>query len=127
MILILQHTEEAQHRLFLGYEDIMRQPRVQAERLACFLNSKFGKRVLPIQAMVDAVEPQLWRNNCDIPFEQAAEATSEQKALYAFTRRKIDNPLEPFDVTKYPLPPGYLEFLNVQEALLKAYREFEHQ
>ena len=127
MMLILQHTEDAQHRLFLGYEDIVRYPRVQAERLACFLNSKFGKRVSPIQAMVDAVEPQLWRNNCDIPFEQVAEATSEQKALYAFARQKIDNPLEPFDVTKYPLPPGYLEFLNVQEALLKAYREFEHQ
>ena len=25
MTLILQHTEDAQHRLFLGYEDIMRQ------------------------------------------------------------------------------------------------------
>ena len=127
MTLILQHTEDAQHRLFLGYEDIVRQPHVQAEKLACFLNSKFGKRVSPIQAIVDAVEPQLWRNNCDIPFEQVAEATSEQKTLYAFARQKIDNPLEPFDVTKYPLPPGYLEFLNVQEALLKAYREFEHQ
>ena len=127
MMLILQHTEDAQHRLFLGYEDIVRQPRAQAEKLACFLNSKFGKRVSPIQAMVDAVEPQLWRNNCDIPFEQVTEATLEQKALYGFARRKIDNPLEPFDVTKYPLPPGYLEFLNVQEALLKAYREFEHQ
>ena len=127
MTLILQHTEDAQHRLFLCYEDIMRQPRVQAKQLACFLNPKFGKRVSPIQAMVDAVEPQLWRNNCDIPFEQVTEATSEQKALYAFTRQKIDNPLEPFDVTKYPLPPGTLEFLNIQEALLKAYREFEHQ
>ncbi|MCE2412397.1 sulfotransferase [Candidatus Poribacteria bacterium] len=127
MTLILQHTEDVQHRLFFGYEDIMHNRCAQAERLACFLNSKLGKRVSPIQAMVDAVEPQLWRNNCGIPFEQVAEATAEQKALYAFARRKIDNPFEPFDVTKYPLPPGYLEFLNIQEALLKAYRELEHQ
>ena len=127
MTLILQHTEDAQHRLFLGYEDIMRQPRAQAERLAGFLNAKFGKRVSPIQAMVDAVEPQLWRNDCGTPFGQVAEATWEQKALYAFARQKIDNPFEPFDVAKYPLPPGYLEFLNVQEALLKAYRKLEHQ
>jgi hypothetical protein len=69
----------------------------------------------------------LWRNDCGTPFEQVTEATSEQKALYAFARRKIDNPFEPFDVAKYPLPPGYLEFLNVQEALLKACRELEHQ
>ena len=125
MTLILRHTEDAQHRLFLGYEDIMCDPYVQAEKLATFLNAKFGQRDLPIQAIVDAVEPQLWRNNCDVPFEQVTEATSEQKALYAFARRKIDNPLEPFDVTKYPLPPGTLEFLNIQEALLKACRRLE--
>ena len=127
MTLILQHTEDAQHRLFLGYEDIVRQPRAQAKRLACFLNSKFGKQISPIQEMIDAVEPELWQNDCGTPFEQVTEATSEQKALYAFARRKIDNPFAPFDATKYPLPPGYLEFLNVQEALLKAYRELEHR
>ena len=125
MMQILQHTEDAQHRLFLGYEDIMRNPRAQAERVACFLNSKFGKRVSPIQMMVDVVEPELWRNDCGIPFEQVPEATSAQKALYTFVRRKIDNPFEPFDVAKYPLPPGYLEFLNVQEALLKTCRELK--
>ena len=70
---------------------------------------------------------ELWRNDCDIPFEQITEATSEQKALYAFIKQKINNPFEPFDVTKYPRPPGYREFLNIQEALLKACRELEHQ
>ena len=123
MTLILQHTEDAQHRIFLSYEDIIRNPCMQAEKLTDFLNAKFGNQVSPIQAMVDVVESQLWRNDCGVPFEQAAEATTQQKALYAFARRKIDNPFEPFDAAKYPLPPGYLEFLNVQEALLKAYRE----
>ena len=125
MTLILQHTEGAQHRLFLGYEDIMRKPRVQAERLAEFLNSKFGSRISPIQTMVDAVDPRLWRNDCRMPFDQVPEATESQKALYSFARQKIEDPLEPFDITKYPLPPGYLEFLNIQEALLKACRELE--
>ena len=125
MTLILQHTEDAQHRIFLSYEDIIRNPCMQAEKLTDFLNAKFGNQVSPIQAMVDVVESQLWRNDCGVPFEQAAEATTQQKALYAFARRKIDNLFEPFDAAKYPLPPGYLEFLNVQEALLKAYRELK--
>ena len=60
-----------------------------------------------------------------MPFDQVPEATESQKALYSFVRRKIKNALEPFDIEKYPLPPGYLEFLNVQEALLKACRELE--
>ena len=125
MTLILQHTEDAQHRLFIGYEDITRQPLVQAERLAEFLNSKFENQISPIQAMVDAVDPRLWRNDCRMPFDQVPEATEAQKALYSFARQKIENPLEPFDITKYPLSPGYLEFLNIQEALLKACRELE--
>ena len=125
MTLILQHTEGAQHRLFLGYEDIVRQPRTQAERLIKFLNPIFGKHDFPVQSMVDVIESQLWRNDCGIPFEQITEATQEQKTLYTFTRQKIENPFEPFDIAKYPLPPGYLEFLNVQEALLKACRKLE--
>ena len=125
MRLILQHTEDAQHRIFLGYEDIIRNPRPQAERLADFLNSKFGKRVSSIQDMVNVVEPRLWRNDSGVPFEQVVEATPEQKALYTFVRQKIGNPFVPFDIAKYPLPPGYLEFLNVQEALLKACRELK--
>ena len=86
---------------------------------------KVWKASFTDQMMVDAVEPQLWRNDCGTPFEQVAEATSEQKALYAFAKQKIDNPFEPFDVAKYPLPPGYLEFLNVQEAFLKTCRELK--
>ena len=127
MTLILQHTEDARHRLFLSYEDIMRNPRSQVERLTGFLNSKFGNQGSSIQSMVDVVEPQLWRNNCGIPFDRVTEATPEQKTLYAFIKQKINNPFEPFDITKYPLPPGYCEFLNIQEALLKACRELEHQ
>ena len=75
--------------------------------------------------MADVVEPQLWRNDCGIPFEQVAEATAEQKALYAFARRKIDDPFEPFDAAKYPLPLRYLEFLSIQEAFLKVCRRLE--
>ena len=125
MTLILQHTEDAQHRLFLSYEEIMHKPRVQAERLAEFLNARFENRISPIQAMVDAVDPRLWRNDCRMPFDQVPEATQAQKALYSFARQKIENPLKPFDIAKYPCPPGYLEFLNIQEALLEACRELE--
>ena len=120
MTLILQHTEDAAHRLFLEYEEIVGEPRVQAERLSGFLNSKFGNRVSRTEAMVEVVESRLWRNNCRIPFEEVPEATTQQKALYAFVRQKVKNPLAPFEIAEFPLPPGYREFLNIQEALLKA-------
>lgn len=125
MTLILRHTEDAAHRLFVGYEDIVRNPHVQAERLSNYLNSKLENRGLRIQAMVDAVDSRLWRNNCGISFDRAPEATEHQKALYAFARQKIIDPFHPFDSARYPMPPGYLEFLNIQEALLKACRDLE--
>ena len=56
MTLILRHTEDAAHRLFVGYEDIMRKPHVQAERLSNFLNSKFENRDSRIQPMADTVD-----------------------------------------------------------------------
>lgn len=125
MTLILRHTEDAAHRLFVGYEDIVRNPHVEAERLSNYLNSKFENQGSRIQAMADSVDSQLWRNNCGIPFDRVPEATEHQKALYAFTKQKIIDPFQPFDSARYPLPPGYLEFLNIQEALLKACRDLE--
>ena len=125
MTLILEHTEGAAHRLVVSYEDLMRKPREQAERLSDFLASKSGSRLARVQAMVEAVDPRLWRNNCMIPFEEVSEATEQQRVLYAFVRRKVSNPLEPFDVGEFPFPPGDLEFLNIQEALLKACRDLE--
>ncbi len=121
---ILQHTDDTPHKLFVAYEDVVRDPQVQAERLCEFLNSRFDNRGR-VQEMIQAVDRTLWRNDNKIPFDQSAEATAQQKALYSFALRKIDNPFEPFDQTRYPMPPGAFEFLNIQEALLKASRNSE--
>ncbi|MDE0044060.1 MAG: hypothetical protein OXT74_18600, partial [Candidatus Poribacteria bacterium] len=120
MIQILEHTGSA-HRLFIAYEEVLREPRAQAQRLDAFLNSRFGNRVSRLNEMVDVVDSQLCHHNCDIPFHSLPEATCEQKALYAFLRSMIDNPHQPFDKTAYPMSPGYLEFLKIQDALLRAY------
>ena len=120
MIQILEHTGSAR-RIFIAFEDVLREPRAQAQRLDAFLNSRFGNRVSRLNEMVDVVNPGLCHHNCEIPFQSAREATSEQKALYAFLQSMIDNPHRPFDKTTYPMPPGYLEVLKVQDALLRAY------
>ena len=119
MMQILEHTEETTHRLFVAYEEIIRNPCAQAQRLSAFLNSRFENRVLSVNEMVDVVNPQLCHHNCNTPFQSLPEATCDQKALYAFVENMIDNPRAPFDKRAYPIPPGYLEFLKIQEILLK--------
>jgi len=106
--------------LFIAYEDVVREPGEQAERLCEFLSSRFGRSESRIQEMSAVVDRKLWRNDCGIPFDQCQEATAEQKAVYAFTRPKVDDSLEPFDRATHPMPPRYLDFLNIQEALLRA-------
>ncbi len=120
MMQILEHTGSAR-RLFIAYEDVLREPFAQAQRLDSFLNSWFGNRVSRIDAMVDAVNPELCHYNCDIPFQSVREATTEQKTLYAALQSMIENPQHPFDKTAYPMQPGYLEFLKIQDALLRTY------
>ena len=120
MIQILKHTGSAR-RIFIAYEDVLREPRAQAQRLDAFLNSRFGNRVSRIDGMVEVVNPELCHHNCDIPFQSVREATREQKALYAVLQSMIDNPQLPFDKTAYPMPSGYLEFLKIQDALLRTY------
>ena len=120
MIQILEHTATAR-RIFIAYEEVLREPRTQAQRLDSFLNSQFGNRVSRVDAMVDAVNPGLCHHNCDIPFQKSPDATCEQKALYAFLQGMVDDPQLPFDKTAYPMPPGYLEFLKIQDALLRTF------
>ena len=121
MMQILEHTKRATHRLFVAYEEVIRKPRDQVQRLSGFLNSRSGDRVSRLNEMVDVVSPKLCHHNCDTPFQSLPEATCEQKALYAFVQSMIDNLREPFDKTAYPMPPGYLEFLKIQDALLREY------
>ena len=119
MMQILEHTKGATHRLFVAYEEVIREPSAQAQRLSGFPNSRSGDRVSRLNEMVGVVNSKLCHHNCDTPFQSLPEATCEQKGLYAFVQIMIDHPQVPFDKTAYPMPPGYLEFLKIQDALLR--------
>ena len=71
--------------------------------------------------MAAAVDGSLWRNHAEIPFEQFGDASEAQKALFAFAKRKVHDVSLPLDETMFPFPSGYLDFLNIQEELLRSY------
>ncbi len=124
MLLILQHTAETERKLFISYEALMQEPWSQAHRLYTFLNQTYAVRVLDdpkIKVMAEAVVPKLWHNRSQIPFAQVHEATHAQKALYHFLERKVKAPFKPFEPAKYPLPPGWREFVQNGEALIRAH------
>jgi hypothetical protein len=130
MSLILAHTEETERKIFIPYEELMQEPRKQADRLYAFLNQNVLNQnncdaIVPnaarIEIMAERVNPALWHNRNQTPFTQIQEATNEQKALYQFVKSKVESPLKKFERTKYPMPPGWIELMKNQEALIRAY------
>jgi hypothetical protein len=122
MLLILEHTEETENKIFIPYEGLVREPFRQAKRLYEFLNQTCEVPVsddMKIQLMAQTVNPKLWRNRSQISFGQIHEATNEQKALYQFIERKVKNPLREFEMAKYPMYARWQEFVKNEEFCVK--------
>ncbi|HVT16728.1 MAG TPA: sulfotransferase [Thermoanaerobaculia bacterium] len=115
MLSILEHCRGERKTLFVPYEELLQNPEEQCRRLGRFLDAECGvvggddERVA---AMAKTVNPELWRNKSQEPFAAVAEATDEQKALFAYLRRKVDDPAEPFDPSLYKLSAGWREYLQ---------------
>ncbi|MBI1924552.1 sulfotransferase [Candidatus Poribacteria bacterium] len=122
MLLILEHTEETENKIFIPYEGLVLKPWKQAKRLYEFLNRNCEVKVsddMGSKVMAQTVNPKLWRNRSQSPFSQVHEATNEQKALYQFIERKVKNPLKKFEIAKYPMYAGWQEFVKNEEMLLR--------
>ena len=119
MRMVLRATAGTDRRLFVEYEACVRQPQVQARRLARFLDEQSRGKSADKQtllAMAQAVNPALWRNRTERPPTEIAEVTPAQRALYAFLRAKlIDAGAEPS--AGFPMPPGWREFVRHAEAM----------
>ena len=126
MSLILQYTEDTKSKVFISFEELVTDPRREAHRLERYLNSECAKgepEDLNCAAVSEAVRLELWHNRSQIPFDEVAEATTELKELYSFVTRKIADPSEQFHVEKYPMQPGWREFIITSETLARIHRE----
>ena len=115
---ILQHTDDEESKIVLGFEDLMREPRTSAEKLHDFLDRNCQTTRSDdrgVEGMAQAVNRRLWHHRSRIPFSQAREASKGQKALYRFLQGMVREPLMKFDVTKYPMPPDWTDVVKNDE------------
>ena len=114
MLSILRGVEGSRRLLFVPYEELIKDPRGQSERICRFLDQETGTAhdECRVKRMLTAVDPDLWRNKSETDFSQIETATREQKALYDLLRRKVDDPYAPFDPGDYALYPGWREYLQ---------------
>lgn|GEM_PF-751283 len=114
---ILGFTEGHPARLFVEYETLLQQPAEQCRRVIDFLEQHCGRPPAGSRteagagAVAGTVNPRLRSQKSGVTFAEYADATAEQKELYAFVRKKADNPEEPFEPDRYPLWPGWRDYL----------------
>jgi hypothetical protein len=103
------------------YEALVQEPLAQARRLAAFLDEHCGGTPAAeqsIREMAQRVNPAWWRHRSDRSLSKIAEATSAQQRLYEFVRSKVRKPEKAF-VDAYPMPPGWWEFVNNEDAVIR--------
>jgi hypothetical protein len=123
MRMVLRATDDVDRKIFVEYEALVREPLAQAHRLAAFLDEHRGgapSAAQSIRAMAERVNPALWRHHSGRSLSEIAEATPAQRRLYEFVRSKVKDPGKAF-VDEYPMPPGWWEFVNNAEAVIRAH------
>jgi hypothetical protein len=119
MLTVLQATDDTDRRIFVEYEAYVRQPLVEARRLARFLDAQSQSASTDeptILAMAQAVNPTFWRNRTDRPPAEIAEMMPAQRALYSFLRDKLVNP-DAQPSADFPMPLGWREFVGNAESI----------
>jgi hypothetical protein len=122
MLMVLRATDDVASKLFVEYEAFLRQPLVEAGRLAAFLDEQSRSASADEQtilAMAHAVNPALWRTRFGQPLSELTAVTAEQRALYTFLRRKVTDLAAEF-VDDFPMPPGWWDFVHNAETVVRA-------
>lgn len=114
ILTLLHHVDSSSRKLFVPYEGLIQDPVGQCLRICRFLDVETGSDRSDGRAetMAKAVDPSLWRNRSETQFSDNEMATPEQKALYEFMRRKVEDPQAPFDIGAFPMYPGWREYLQ---------------
>jgi hypothetical protein len=123
MLSVLRATEDTRRKIFVEYEQLVREPRVQARRLAQFLDEQTGGACAAevVAWMAAAVEPSCHRNRCNRPLADIPESTRAQQALYQLLQRKVRDPTAQF-ADAFPMLKGWWQFVHESEAVLRGSR-----
>lgn len=120
MLNILSFTQNTLFKMYIAYEDLVRDPLYQCGRLVTFLNQVSGHHPEDandkVSSMLQHVEATQRHHRYSKSLAEMNQATREQRALYNFLRLKTLYPDEPFQESDFALYPGWKEYLQVIDA-----------
>lgn len=122
MLSILSGTQANPQKIFIAYDQLLKNPVQECTRLGHFLDEHCGQSAAGSQQRIEAMLPQIAGNQRHFHYGKSLaemeQATREQRALYNFLRVKTIYPEEAFQAEDFALYPGWREYLAAMDMLL---------
>ena len=125
MLNVLRFTEESGRKLFIAYDQLIKDPQRECARLSQFLDAQYDNNgnKAHLENMISQITASERHFHHPQALAQISTATREQRALFNFLRVKTMYPNEPFNSADFALYPGWLEYLPAMDMLLSSNQE----
>jgi len=122
MLNVLAFTENSRRKLFIAYDQLIRNPRQESARLCDFLDIHCGvssetasQRITQMSAQITAKQHHFQHPRS---LAEVETTTREQRALFNFLRVKTIYPDEVFNNDDFAIYPGWMEYLQTIDMLM---------
>jgi hypothetical protein len=124
MLNILNYTRDNPRKIFISYEQLIKNPLQECIKLANFLdeqcNIEPAQENGTAQAMAACIKKSEHHYKASAGLADLEVATVQQRALYNFLRVKIMHPHESFNPHDFALYEGWREYLLTMDALISS-------
>ena len=122
MLNVLAFTENSHRKLFIAYDQLIRNPQQECARLCDFLDTECrvlsenaSQRITEMSAQITAKHHHFQHPKS---LAEVETTTREQRALFNFLRVKTMYPDEVFNNDDFAIYPGWMEYLQTIDALM---------
>jgi hypothetical protein len=122
MLNVLTFTESSGRKLFIAYDQLIRNPQQECARLCNFLDTQCkvlsenaNQRIKEMSAQITA---QQYHFQHPKALAEVETTTREQRALFNFLRVKTTYPDEVFNKDDFAIYPGWMEYLQTIDLLV---------
>ena len=124
MLNLLAFTEKSDRKIFVAYDQLIKNPQQECTRLCNFLDAqcnvsseKASERVSEMAVKVTAAQHHFQAPKA---LAEVETTTREQRALFNLLRIKTIHPEEPYNPDDFAIYPGWMEYLQTIDILVSS-------
>jgi len=122
MLNILNFTEKSHRKLFVAYDQLLKDPQKECTRLGDFLDLHCDvlseNKIQRVAKMSEQITAKQYHFQYPKALAEVKVTTREQRALFNFLRLKTMYPDEVFNNDDFAIYPGWMEYLQTIDTLV---------